>query len=475
MKFSLWLFKDWYEKQHISLSAFISNTDLSIERIILYDGTPVLTDSHTAIVFAGHQLDNCSGFRSALVCGSDRLLFPVTSSETIFNIGNDMMDSYCSWELEMHDLILSGTPVSSLLNAAQNVFHYPLAICRKNGALLYHSDNWTLTFQQNTLEELDSCFQLQNPPGQTFFLTPGASQADTLIAAVESSGSQQWALIACDRDGRIQPADTHLFLTLLHLLEAAVQYESDQTISLHPMSRWYAKQLTDPSPEGSSHPFPADSGDWGIDDYYLIACIQADDIKLSGYPELISEITDRDNCCVLNGDILSVLIHLGKDYPKDISAAKKRITSHCRRFRIKIGFSLFFRRLLNLWIYHKQSLQAVSEAQNRNVTSFSLEDALPKYLLRRSRSLPEIQAYIHPQIRLLAEADRTGNDELLHTLYTYIIHGCSASHTADVLFIHRNTLRNRLNKIRDIISPDLEDEAQLEHILLSLIISPQNL
>ena len=47
--------------------------------------------------------------------------------------------------------------------------------------------------------------------------------------------------------------------------------------------------------------------------------------------------------------------------------------------------------------------------------------------------------------------------ELCETLEAYIEHGCNANATAEALFIHRNTMRYRMDKIKRILEDDLND------------------
>ena len=53
--------------------------------------------------------------------------------------------------------------------------------------------------------------------------------------------------------------------------------------------------------------------------------------------------------------------------------------------------------------------------------------------------------------------DQKHNTELLLTLERFFEENCNASHTADKLYIHRNTMNNRLRLIFDILGHDCSD------------------
>lgn len=57
----------------------------------------------------------------------------------------------------------------------------------------------------------------------------------------------------------------------------------------------------------------------------------------------------------------------------------------------------------------------------------------------------------------LEKQDSECNSQMLETLETYFICNCNLSRTADELFIHRNTLKYRLKKIKEILMIDFDD------------------
>ena len=68
-----------------------------------------------------------------------------------------------------------------------------------------------------------------------------------------------------------------------------------------------------------------------------------------------------------------------------------------------------------------------------------------------------LRSYIHPAFDMLQEYDAANDTALLKTLQTYIDHGLNAKETAVELYLHRNTLTYRLNKIRELTDIDFEN------------------
>jgi len=61
----------------------------------------------------------------------------------------------------------------------------------------------------------------------------------------------------------------------------------------------------------------------------------------------------------------------------------------------------------------------------------------------------------HKAIQLLAEHDTHHSTGLIGTLETYLDTGCNAQQAAERLYLHRNTLAQRLAKIESLTLLDL--------------------
>lgn len=81
-----------------------------------------------------------------------------------------------------------------------------------------------------------------------------------------------------------------------------------------------------------------------------------------------------------------------------------------------------------------------------------------------------LENFVEKNIGSLIYIDRNSDSDLLNTLSCYISHNMSISETADNLFIHRNTLHYRLEKIKKLLNTDLENMDDLVTIKLALSI-----
>lgn len=78
--------------------------------------------------------------------------------------------------------------------------------------------------------------------------------------------------------------------------------------------------------------------------------------------------------------------------------------------------------------------------------------------------------YVESRIGKLIKADNMQEGELCETLETYLEHNCNANATAEALFIHRNTMRYRMDKIKRILDDDINDMSVFLELKLAFAI-----
>ena len=69
--------------------------------------------------------------------------------------------------------------------------------------------------------------------------------------------------------------------------------------------------------------------------------------------------------------------------------------------------------------------------------------------------------FYESSIGLLAEYDRENNSNLLDTLEVYLLENRNITAAAQKLYIHRNTMNYRINKIKQVLNTDFDDSEKL--------------
>lgn len=130
------------------------------------------------------------------------------------------------------------------------------------------------------------------------------------------------------------------------------------------------------------------------------------------------------------------------------------------------GVSMPFNDIKDLPSGLKQAEVALSYSNQESVISLCTNFAWD-YMLGEFAQNFKNEGMLHPAIETLEKYDQKNGSELLKTLYVYLQNERSAVDTANKLFIHRNSLRYRLERISELINVDLDNPDIRMHLLLS--------
>lgn len=85
--------------------------------------------------------------------------------------------------------------------------------------------------------------------------------------------------------------------------------------------------------------------------------------------------------------------------------------------------------------------------------------------LARSPDLAPFRELVQP----LTDYDRRRNSDLMRTLRVYFRCGTNASEAADRLFLHRNSLLYRLERVQELTGLDLKDHREALALQLGIL------
>ena len=131
-----------------------------------------------------------------------------------------------------------------------------------------------------------------------------------------------------------------------------------------------------------------------------------------------------------------------------------------------IGASMPYSELKTLPVRLQQAEFALGQSHDRRGVFFC-EDYACEYLLCTFRELDSTAALLHPALEALERYDEQNKTELRKTLSAYLQHERNQLVASTALHVHPNTLRYRLDRIREIAGLTLEDETELKYLRLS--------
>ena len=139
----------------------------------------------------------------------------------------------------------------------------------------------------------------------------------------------------------------------------------------------------------------------------------------------------------------------------------------CQALKRVIVVSNRFRDFSQLKTYYDQNIyvhESIEAAIDLEPRVISCDTTFPRLLAEKCRdSLPGCY-----EADVLRAYDTLHNTSYCKTLFTFLKYERNAVATAKALYIHRNTLRNHLNKIEEITGSDFNDADVRFHLLISL-------
>lgn len=166
-----------------------------------------------------------------------------------------------------------------------------------------------------------------------------------------------------------------------------------------------------------------------------------------------------------------VLIILDLDDEKKLEdIIDKDVISFLQKHDIVLVISNFFSHILDLNKHYKQAMKSINIIHMLEINGniFHHDDLIFYHLLKDMSEDFELMDYCSQSVYKLLEYDMKNNTKYYLTLKTYIEEDKNAIKTADKLFVHRNTINYRLNKIKEIMDVDLDNGDELFIISMSI-------
>ena len=140
-----------------------------------------------------------------------------------------------------------------------------------------------------------------------------------------------------------------------------------------------------------------------------------------------------------------------------------------REHLLHVGISYTFFDFSTVISYFKEAEAALEMGRlyAPDIWYYRFEDYVLPYFMHYGTSQINGRHLCHPGLVQLWLYDSKNETELLITLREYLTTGLNATATAKHLFIHRNTLYQRLDKINQIIGADLNDPDTRLFMLMS--------
>ncbi|EOH91904.1 PucR family transcriptional regulator [Enterococcus pallens] len=138
---------------------------------------------------------------------------------------------------------------------------------------------------------------------------------------------------------------------------------------------------------------------------------------------------------------------------------KKFLVTIASKEGLRIGISNTFESIAEFKEHYEQAKKVltITKQINERVPVCYYKDYLFSDLLSSLEKTTTVNNFCHPALKQLKHYDEIHDTDLFQTLFSYLNHSCSLKATADALFIHRNSLIYRMERIKKVTDIDLTD------------------
>ena len=139
-----------------------------------------------------------------------------------------------------------------------------------------------------------------------------------------------------------------------------------------------------------------------------------------------------------------------------------------KRLELRCGYSHVFHRFHDLQYYYNQSRLAISEGEivDPEKVVWNFNDYYFQSIMNELSHSITLKTLCHPGILKLWNYDQENVTDYIKCMKAYLVNGCNISQTGKDLFMHRNTLVYRLEKIKQILEMDIGKLPEIERMQL---------
>lgn len=177
-----------------------------------------------------------------------------------------------------------------------------------------------------------------------------------------------------------------------------------------------------------------------------------------------------------SGTLLVLLLHNDQSTPE--GSPRTRIAEWLARLEDRIGMSadvgIGEGTIRTNSIRHSLAQARVALAWSSFSATRKSSQVIDYNSVREVRALPQLVYELAPGVKMylellapLQQYDQRHGTQLLDTVESFANHGGSIVSASEVLFIHRNTLRQRLSRISGLIGNDLDQESRWPEVLMA--------
>lgn len=397
------------------------------------------------------------------------LRFAGMDLRTGFEVMQSVFDYYEDWETGLQSLIREER-LQEAVELAWQVLQNPLVLFDGNNRVLGITREYGEDALDGEWRYLSRYGYSSMEAVRTLRSAAGEERRETIYARAVPEGRAVaydnctvplvWGDITCGRitliaaERELNPGDRQLMELIAALLLPAMaqmfyRSEANSTVDVF-LNLLLGKPYGDEQLEGRLRYTP-----WKYDDSFFVTAVRVSAGERGfeyGAQQLQQVLGSHIPGCVVlktGGDLAIISSRSLREESRTAALLEELLETN----PVTVGFSLEGHSIRSLSILYEQAVYAVrsAEAAGKSGQLVDFYDVALDYMLEMP--LSKAVGAVAPKIRELWEESRRG-DDLVNTLRIYLCNNCSAVKTAADLYIHRNTVLYRVQKVEEQLGLD---------------------
>jgi len=414
----------------------------------------------------------------------------LASEHDLFNEIQEIFAYYQDWEEESQNIISDSKDYQELISCAYRYFHIPISLV-DNMFYMIGNETGNISRYEQCVENgqitIDVMNELISDPGFSKIesredLFEYETDAQYYCKNFKIQGSFAGRLMVLCADDTIRPKSYFLAQQLTRYIESMLRIIGSFKTFHSEKDQMYS-YLTDSLemksyPAAQIHQIYQNQG-WSVRHrYVLIRFLPEHRYQKTLYaPYLISKLENYfPSYSIEYHSSVVMLLNLTLYEEDEKENYHTRLSYILREGLMIAGISRIFIGCENLDIYYKQTVFALETGKkiDKYYWYFLFDNYALEYLLQNGTGIFQPEQICCRELLMLYEHDKKRQTDYVNTLKTYFAAGFNMTKAAELLFIHRSTFINRIERIREITKLNIEDKNTRLYLELSFrIISNQ--
>ncbi len=477
------------------------SNELHLEQVLFYDGTDkmqpdkIYIDTGKAnyveiVAVPQRSVLFCIGKVSTRNTQNDGQVFQLideTCPYTLFNEIQRIFDYYNRWEKRIAELTEEASNIRELLDESFRVFLNPIIVSSADYFVIGYSSVIDSREELASLVDLESVMKSSNEYQNgkrilnqrkkrgAYYLPEYITGARTIRVNLFENDQFIYQLMMVESLSRFKSYDGALLEYLARYIQVALARLIDSNIEIgHRLDRILSDMLSNPGRlNKSAEKWFAEFG-WLPEHHYFCISLKVNSLEWANMTvrfickHMEGMLGKCGSCAFPYENRIAIVVNLSLT-ESEIEEVLGKIVNFLKDTFLKAGVSNEFVGIEEMAAYYRQAVKALEVGCEKKPYRWIVrfDEVALDYILEKSRSEFPVHLICSDKILKLQDYDKRHHTDYYHTLKTYVENQQNAVQTAKKLFIHRSTFLYRMDKIKELVQLDLNDQDTLLYVMIS--------